>query len=120
MCECMTFPNDWREFLKDYSFKDTDEVYTNGAELISVFRVEQLIEHLLLKQESVKPYLDFDGLDVWRCGACGTSLFHHVDDESEEDMKNYVRYCKHCGRPVRWNDKSESYNPSGANVSPCI
>lgn len=44
---CMTFSDDWREFLKEYSFKDEDEVYTNGSQLIQVFRVEQLIEHLI-------------------------------------------------------------------------
>lgn len=51
MNDCMMFPDDWREFLKSYSFKDTEELYTNGSELIPVFRVEQLIEHLLAKQE---------------------------------------------------------------------
>lgn len=51
MSDCMTFPDDWREFLKNYSFRDSEEVYTNGSELIPVFRVEQLIEHLLAKQE---------------------------------------------------------------------
>lgn len=51
MAECMTFPDDWREFLKDYSFIDSDHVYTNGSELIPVFRVEQLIEHILAKYE---------------------------------------------------------------------
>ena len=62
---------------------------------------------MLKAQEPVKPYLDYDGSDVWRlwrCGACGTSLFHHVEDNSEEDMKNYVRYCKHCGRAVKWDE----------------
>lgn len=51
MNDCMMFPDDWREFLKSYSFKDTEELYTNGSELIPVFRVEQLIEHLLKEQE---------------------------------------------------------------------
>ena len=51
MSDCMIFPDDWRDFLRDYSFKDSAEVYTNGAELIPVFRVEQLIEHLLKELE---------------------------------------------------------------------
>lgn len=51
MSNCMEFSDDWREFLKSYSFKDTEELYTNGSELIQVFRVEQLIEHLLKAQE---------------------------------------------------------------------
>lgn len=52
MPDCMVFPEDWHDFLKDYSFKDSEEIYTNGSHLIPVFRVEQLIEHLLEKQES--------------------------------------------------------------------
>lgn len=47
MADCMSFPDDWREFLRFYSFKDEEEVYTNGSELIPVFRVVQLIGHLL-------------------------------------------------------------------------
>lgn len=48
MSEAMTFPNSWEEFLNDYSFKDIEEIYTNGSELIPVFRVKQLINHYFL------------------------------------------------------------------------
>ena len=51
MSDCMTFPDDWRDFLKEYSHKDTEHVYSNGIEFIPTFRVEQLIEHLLKEQE---------------------------------------------------------------------
>lgn len=44
MSDRMTFPATPFEFIADYSFKDKEEVYTNGAELIPVFRVEQMIE----------------------------------------------------------------------------
>lgn len=50
MSDCMIFPEDWHDFLKDYSFDDSEEVYTNGSRLIQVYRVEQLIEHLLEAQ----------------------------------------------------------------------
>ena len=50
MADCPMFSNDWRDFLKDYSFVDSEEVYTNGSLLIPVFRVEQLIEHLMESQ----------------------------------------------------------------------
>ena len=45
MADCMSFPKTMNEFLEGYSFKDTDEVYTNGSELIQVFRVKQGFEH---------------------------------------------------------------------------
>ena len=40
------FPKTWEEYEKLYGFTDTDEVYTNGARLIPVFRVKQWLEHL--------------------------------------------------------------------------
>lgn len=45
MADKMTFPNTFEEFIKQYSFKDKEEIYTNGAELIPIFRVEQAWDH---------------------------------------------------------------------------
>ena len=45
MGEKMSFPDSFEEFLHQYSFIDDQEVYTNGAELIPVFRVMQAWEH---------------------------------------------------------------------------
>lgn len=45
MNEQMTFPDSIYEFLSDYSFKDEEEVYTNGSLLIPTFRVKQALEH---------------------------------------------------------------------------
>ena len=43
----MEFPNTFEEFLNEYSFKDSDKVYTNGSELIQTFRVMQGYEHFV-------------------------------------------------------------------------
>ena len=54
MLVCMEFPKTIKEFLYDYSFKDEEEIYTNGSELIQLFRVIQALEHYapeLLKEE---------------------------------------------------------------------
>lgn len=45
MADKMEFPKTMRKFIDNYSFKDSEEVYTNGAELVPVFRVEQALEH---------------------------------------------------------------------------
>ena len=45
MADKMEFPKTMREFIDNHSFKDIGEVYTNGAELVPVFRVEQALEH---------------------------------------------------------------------------
>ena len=46
MNEQMEFPETFEEFAKEYGFKDREEVYTNGSELIPVFRVKQWLEHI--------------------------------------------------------------------------
>ena len=51
MGDCMNFPDTIQEFIQYYSFKDTEEVYTNGGELIPVFRVMQAIEHYMNNKE---------------------------------------------------------------------
>ena len=45
MSEQMEFPETFDEFAGFYGFKDSKEVYTNGSELIPVFRVKQWLEH---------------------------------------------------------------------------
>ena len=60
------------------------------------------ILELLKEQEAVKPYMDFDGHDVWRCGKCGATIFHIYHNASDEDAKNYAKFCRHCGRSVKW------------------
>lgn len=56
----------------------------------------------LQEQEAVEPYMDFDGHDVWRCGKCGATIFHIYHNASDEDAKNYAKFCRHCGRSVKW------------------
>lgn len=43
MNEQMEFPETFEKFAKEYGFKD--DVYTNGSDLIQVFRVKQWLEH---------------------------------------------------------------------------
>ena len=44
--DIMDFPKTFDEFANFYGFKDKDEVYTNGSELIPVFRVKQWLEQI--------------------------------------------------------------------------
>jgi hypothetical protein len=45
MGEQMEFPETFEAFVKEYGFKDDKEVYTNGSDLIPIFRVKQWLEH---------------------------------------------------------------------------
>lgn len=53
MCEQMEFPKTFKEFAEDYGFKDEKWAYTNNAELIPVFRVEQWLDHINAKTQMV-------------------------------------------------------------------
>lgn len=44
MNEQMVFPVNFEDFVKMYSIVDDEKVYTNGIELIPVFRVKQWLE----------------------------------------------------------------------------
>lgn len=79
--------------------KEVQEAIKNAAK-------EDFIK--LCETEAVKPVLDFDGKDVWRCGKCGGTIFHPSNTQADEDEKNYNRYCRKCGREVKWNDESGS------------
>ena len=46
MGENMNYPDNPIDFIKKYSFSDKLRIYTNGSDLISVFRVGQMIEQL--------------------------------------------------------------------------
>ena len=45
MADCMTFPATFDEFAEQYKIIDKQEVYTNGTELIPIFRVKQWLDH---------------------------------------------------------------------------
>ena len=45
MDEMMQFPNTVEEFMEKYKIVDKEQVYTNGAELIPIFRMKQWFDH---------------------------------------------------------------------------
>ena len=45
MNNCMTFPDTVEEFMEQYKIVDTEHVYTNGVEMVPIFRMKQWFEH---------------------------------------------------------------------------
>lgn len=45
MADMMTFPATFDEFAEQYKIIDDEEIYTNGSELIPIFRVKQWLEY---------------------------------------------------------------------------
>jgi len=46
MSDMMTFPNTVEEFMEQYKIVDDEKVYTNGADLVPIFRMMQWFEHV--------------------------------------------------------------------------
>jgi flagellar biosynthesis/type III secretory pathway protein FliH len=45
MCDVMSFPATVDEFMEQYKIVDREEVYTNGADPVPIFRMKQWFEH---------------------------------------------------------------------------
>lgn len=59
MDEKMEFPNTLDEFIRQYSFIDEEQIYTNGIELIPVFRIRQWEEHKKEENQGLKKQLEY-------------------------------------------------------------
>ena len=96
MGDCMTFPKTAGEFIEQYSFKDEKQEYTNGAELIPVFRVEQMIEHYFSTKAVRGRWVQkeyWPGGGTWRCSECGYQVMFM--EATPETKRMY--YCPNCG-----------------------
>lgn len=101
MSDCMNFPDNIMDFIDDYSFEDSDQVYTNGSKLIQSFRVKQAIEHYFREQEPVEPVLD---IDTWKCRNCGHDLEHQEMLGDNVLFHEQYNYCPNCGKKVKWDE----------------
>ncbi len=88
------------ELLKEQVELGTE--LTNAVELIH--KKNERIKKLLKEQEAVEPTFkqDEDGIFVWACGSCGAYMYHIYD--GIDKAKEYAKYCRQCGRKVKWND----------------
>lgn len=85
MADQMTYPKNPMDFIKGYSFRDKEEVYTNGAELIPVFRVEQMIEHYMPHRTHKHTYENCHNLTCRR--KCEQDGYNRAIDEFAEVIK---------------------------------
>jgi len=81
-CNTMDFSSTFDEFAKEYGFTDTEQIYTNGSELIPIFRVKQWLEHIEPKAGHW-----VDGLTA--------KVLEEVDGGTDD---TYIRYTDICNR----------------------
>ena len=85
MGEQMVFPETFDEFAEQYKLVDTKQVYTNGTELIPVFRVRQWL---------MRP----------------DPLAHNIKTAKSEAVKEFAERLKtEYAKGMSWFKKKESY-----------
>ena len=98
MGDCMTFPETFDEFAEQYKIVDSKEIYTNGTELIPIFRVKQWLEHstnIVKRGHWVSHHPDGSAI----CSVCGRK------QKYVWDFDNWQNYCGHCGADMRGEEK---------------
>lgn len=103
MADCMIFPETVEEFIEQYKFKDNKEIYTNGVDLIPVFRIKQWMYHHMTPTADVEEVRhgkwiesedDYYGLYIIKCSLCREVWCFEVKDDVK--LMNY-NYCPNCG-----------------------
>ena len=95
MADCMNFPATVEEFMEQYKITDTEQVYTNGIELVPIFRMKQWFEHQTTTADVI-PIVHSEwvlgGYDdmYYICKRCGHK-------QSEYYHKPTAKYCPNCG-----------------------
>ena len=92
MADLMTFPNTVEEFMEQYKIVDTEQVYTNGAELVPIFRMKQWFEHLPTADAvEMKKEGEWEMFDLISSAYYGKGMYFKQDDGTV-----YSRYsCKY-------------------------
>jgi hypothetical protein len=87
MNEQMEFQNNIDEFIKQYSFIDKEQIYTNDSELIPVFRIKQWIEYKNKGiDELIKKYEE--EMNIYT-----SEINHWTDERKNSKDSNYNEYC---------------------------
>ena len=96
MSDMQKFDDDIIKNLFMFSFKDDKQIYTNGAELVSLYRVVQILEHfkvqeLVDKATPKKPnLLPTLPAEIIECDYCKFRL------------KPSDKFCSNCGTEIDW------------------
>ena len=109
MSDMQKFDDNIIKNLHMFSFKDDEQVYTNGVELVPLYRVVQILEHfkvqelvdkaIPIKPTLYKPIKTFNGSDIEqpfyiiKCGKC------------EYWLEPSDNFCSNCGTEIDWSDK---------------
>jgi hypothetical protein len=105
--QSMIFPKTFEEFAKSYGFVDEEEVYTNGSELIPVFRVQQWLDHIKEQtdEEEMQPkgkWVDNHSRDFTRTMVCSICKNEAISNEWDYVL---TKFCPNCGAEMEQADE---------------
>lgn len=103
MADLMTFPKTVDEFMEKYKIVDTEKVYTNGTELVPIFRMKQWFEH------SEKHGRWIEDKNIYKCTACNDLLTvaGWADCIPEKQIYKAFKYCPNCGARMNLKEKKK-------------
>lgn len=113
MGEQMNFPDTLDEFIKQYSFIDRKEIYTNGSELIQTFRVKQWEEHRQREYQELKKKLDelqtlYNNMFKCHCNRVQVETLLSQQKEFIEWLESNLEALEMCDRElILTNNKKE-------------
>lgn len=94
MCDCMEFPKTVDEFMENYKIIDSEQIYTNGTELVPIFRMKQWFEHLAVRKFQPMECIGIGEGAAYRQG-WNDAIDAIMENESSVDVVEIVR-CKDC------------------------
>ena len=85
MADMMTFPNTVEEFMEQYKIVDTEKIYTNGAELVPIFRMMQWFERVsatdtISRQAAIDAVMQYCPDDDGSCSKADRDIRELLDD----------------------------------------
>ena len=96
--EVMQFPKTVEEFMEKYKIVDSEQVYTNGAELVPIFRMKQWFEHIGAEPREIGHWLPYEFGDYhWhKCSVCGKAD-KYIETIGNGDLQAIRHFCPYCG-----------------------
>ena len=85
MSDVMIFPETVEEFMEQYNVVDSEQVYTNGSELIPIFRMKQWLEH---SGSGINLYFVAFSRHKGKEWVCNSGYIFAKDEESLEALLN--------------------------------